>query len=150
MVNQKVKGGDLVDCIDIYKQPAFDHPNLKNHIIQFSVVIIEGLSYSGAQGNIKVWNPFVESIGDYSSYQVMLRTGPLKAFEVAQAGWAVNPIVYNDAKTRLFAYWSVDGMTNTGCFDLTCPGFVQTSSEVLLGGDITGVGYEITIHISKV
>ncbi|XP_038981080.1 uncharacterized protein LOC103702215 [Phoenix dactylifera] len=25
--------GDVVDCVDIYKQPAFDHPLLKNHTI---------------------------------------------------------------------------------------------------------------------
>ncbi|KAK7321485.1 hypothetical protein VNO77_32184 [Canavalia gladiata] len=28
------KLGDTVDCIDIYKQPAFDHPLLKNHKLQ--------------------------------------------------------------------------------------------------------------------
>ncbi|KAI3831375.1 hypothetical protein MKW92_049715 [Papaver armeniacum] len=26
--------GDIIDCIDIYKQPAFDHPLLKNHKIK--------------------------------------------------------------------------------------------------------------------
>ncbi|KAI3993226.1 hypothetical protein MKX01_009969 [Papaver californicum] len=26
--------GDVIDCVDIYKQPAFDHPALKNHKIQ--------------------------------------------------------------------------------------------------------------------
>lgn len=26
--------GDIIDCVDIYKQPAFDHPALKNHKIQ--------------------------------------------------------------------------------------------------------------------
>ncbi|XP_074580976.1 protein neprosin-like [Curcuma longa] len=26
--------GDLFDCIDMYKQPAFDHPALKNHKLQ--------------------------------------------------------------------------------------------------------------------
>ncbi|XP_020548742.1 uncharacterized protein LOC105174857 isoform X3 [Sesamum indicum] len=26
--------GDIIDCIDIYKQPAFDHPALKDHKIQ--------------------------------------------------------------------------------------------------------------------
>lgn len=26
--------GDIIDCIDIYKQPGLDHPALKNHIIQ--------------------------------------------------------------------------------------------------------------------
>ncbi|KAL5993920.1 hypothetical protein ACLOJK_038277 [Asimina triloba] len=31
-----IKGpnGDVIDCVDIYKQPAFDHPALKNHTIQ--------------------------------------------------------------------------------------------------------------------
>ena len=28
------KDGDIIDCVDIYKQPAFDHPVLKNHTIQ--------------------------------------------------------------------------------------------------------------------
>ena len=27
-------GGDIIDCVDIYQQPAFDHPFLKNHAIQ--------------------------------------------------------------------------------------------------------------------
>ncbi|XP_024979030.1 uncharacterized protein LOC112516245 [Cynara cardunculus var. scolymus] len=147
---KNVKDGDIIDCVDIYKQPAFHHPALKNHTIQFSTVLTTGLSYSGAKANIKVWNPFVESNTDYSSSQVMLRNGPLKTFETAEAGWTVNPIVYNDAKTRLFAYWTVDGMQNTGCFDLTCPGFVQTSQDILLGGDITSLyGSEITIQIHK-
>lgn len=26
--------GDIIDCVDIYKQPAFDHPALKNHTLQ--------------------------------------------------------------------------------------------------------------------
>jgi len=28
------KNGDMIDCVDIYQQPAFDHPLLKDHIIQ--------------------------------------------------------------------------------------------------------------------
>ncbi|KAJ1427773.1 Neprosin activation peptide, partial [Sesbania bispinosa] len=30
----KTKFGDIIDCIDINKQPAFDHPLLKNHKLQ--------------------------------------------------------------------------------------------------------------------
>ncbi|MBA0764447.1 hypothetical protein Gotri_013801, partial [Gossypium trilobum] len=26
--------GDIIDCVEIYKQPAFDHPALRNHVIQ--------------------------------------------------------------------------------------------------------------------
>nr|CAB3502380.1 unnamed protein product [Digitaria exilis]CAB3503941.1 unnamed protein product [Digitaria exilis] len=28
--------GDIIDCVHISKQPAFDHPLLKNHTIQVS------------------------------------------------------------------------------------------------------------------
>ena len=31
--------GDIIDCVDIYKQPAFDHPLLKNHTIQVTSLI---------------------------------------------------------------------------------------------------------------
>ena len=27
----QTKYGDIYDCVDFYKQPAFDHPLLKNH-----------------------------------------------------------------------------------------------------------------------
>ncbi|KAF0896728.1 hypothetical protein E2562_027255 [Oryza meyeriana var. granulata] len=30
----KSEDGDIIDCVDIYKQPAFDHPLLKNHRIK--------------------------------------------------------------------------------------------------------------------
>ncbi|KAE8099985.1 hypothetical protein FH972_017924 [Carpinus fangiana] len=30
----KSEDGDIIDCVDIYKQPAFDHPALRNHTIQ--------------------------------------------------------------------------------------------------------------------
>ncbi|KAK1285867.1 hypothetical protein QJS10_CPB20g00481 [Acorus calamus] len=30
----KSPDGDIIDCVDIYKQPAFDHPLLRNHTIQ--------------------------------------------------------------------------------------------------------------------
>jgi hypothetical protein len=30
------KDGDVIDCVDIYQQPAFDSPLLKNHTIQVS------------------------------------------------------------------------------------------------------------------
>ena len=50
----------------------------------------------------------------------------------------------------------VDGSIKTGCFDLTCPGFVQTSNEIALGAAINieslpaDLTYQITIYIYKV
>ncbi|XVF48625.1 hypothetical protein PTKIN_Ptkin03bG0205200 [Pterospermum kingtungense] len=39
--------GDIIDCVDMHKQPAFDHPALRNHKIQMrpsSGFLIENLS----------------------------------------------------------------------------------------------------------
>ncbi|KAG9440843.1 hypothetical protein H6P81_021008 [Aristolochia fimbriata] len=30
----ETEDGDIFDCVDIYKQPALDHPELRNHVIQ--------------------------------------------------------------------------------------------------------------------
>lgn len=35
----KSEDGDIIDCIDIYKQPAFDHPSLRHHKIQVTIKI---------------------------------------------------------------------------------------------------------------
>ncbi|KAI3955926.1 hypothetical protein MKW98_006286 [Papaver atlanticum] len=37
-----IKSGDIIDCIDIYKQPAFDNPLLKKHKIRISPDSIPG------------------------------------------------------------------------------------------------------------
>ncbi|KAH1212333.1 hypothetical protein GmHk_14G040562 [Glycine max] len=189
--------GDVIDCIDINKQPAFDHPALKGHKIQMAPTYnsakkdktvgtrtrnnaksgkmmkqrTEGSSVTKSgrcpEGTILVRRirgrdmlkaNSIEDYGrkkpsfshqhvgqrnknlisfaqlknhsddEYSTSQVSLLTGPYKDFECVEAGWAVNPSVYGDRQTRLFVYWTADASNKTGCFDLTCPGFVQISN----------------------
>ncbi|KAL9440313.1 hypothetical protein AB3S75_019050 [Citrus x aurantiifolia] len=231
--------GDIIDCVYIYKQPAFDHPALKDHIIQMTptydpngetvttgsadtetsttvmasqiwrkngscpertipvrrihnsnsfegygrkqpsfyhrvkqlndikqpnlqqpnhskaILLTVGYMFSGAKGDIKVWNPSVESDDEYSTSRVSLQSGPYYDFESIESGWAVNPSVYGDRKTRLFVYWTADASKTTGCFDVTCPGFVQVSNEIALGAAIypisnpNGLPYQITIYLFK-
>ncbi|KAI3901819.1 hypothetical protein MKW92_010928 [Papaver armeniacum] len=52
---------------------------------------------------------------------------------------SVNPTVYGDTATRFFVYWTADASQKTGCFDLMCQGFVQTNSEIVLGGKLDPV-----------
>ncbi|KAL1197172.1 Protein neprosin [Cardamine amara subsp. amara] len=33
----KTKDGDTCECIDFYKQPAFDHPSMKNHLFDYEM-----------------------------------------------------------------------------------------------------------------
>ncbi|XP_068307784.1 protein neprosin-like [Pyrus communis] len=191
--------GDIIDCIDIYKQPAFDHPALSNHTIQMAptydpererktvtkmdrlkkkneeqssrmvkqkwrksgscppgtipkaILLTVGYRYTGGKGDIKVYNPMVDLDDDYSTSQVSL----LNSREMVESGWAVNPSVYGDRETRFFVYWTADDSKKTGCFDLTCAGFVQVSNKVALGAAIYPVSfphdlpYEIIVYVFK-
>ncbi|MBA0636179.1 hypothetical protein Godav_025851, partial [Gossypium davidsonii] len=241
--------GDIIDCVDIYKQPAFDHHALKNHIIQMkpsfdlkeerlssknestklaifqtwqrsgscpegtvpirrirredllraksvqqfgrkphevvlksnttiehkdgqlpsinttalampvivnrsaATLVTVGYNYIGAKADINVWTPNVEAQDEYTTAQIWLKAGPGDNFESIESGWTVNPQLYGDKRTRLFAHWTKDSYKTTGCFDVTCSGFVQTSSQYLLGGSIEPVStefgqqYDLTVGI---
>ncbi|KAI3881567.1 hypothetical protein MKX03_012539 [Papaver bracteatum] len=234
--------GDVIDCVDIYKQPSLDHPALKHHKIQMkptitypktesvntrnnasrsvsqvwqksgscpegtipirriqkqdllragsldrygmkspyvfsnpnntvydiapnkthnfylnqtgvsdasyspysnrslAVLVTLGYNYTGARGEISVWNPQVEIPEgpdcEYSAAQIWVANGDYLE-ESIEAGWIVYPHNYGDNATRFFIYWTVDNSRKgTGCFDLLCPGFVQTNNEIALGGKL--------------
>ncbi|KAL1212695.1 Protein neprosin [Cardamine amara subsp. amara] len=242
----KSEDGDIIDCIDIYKQHAFDHQALKNHKIQMkpsvefgtkktttkkngssepitsqiwsksgncpigtipvrrvsredirrasspsqfgrktphrysfldkalqhkghfnitanqpkrgrvqnrseAVLIALGYNFVGAQSDINVWNPPRVQASDYSSSQIWLLAGLSADFESIEAGWVVNPSVFGDSRTRLFTYWTKDSYTKTGCINLLCAGFVQTSTKFALGAAVEPVSstsrdqYSITV-----
>ncbi|XP_027356569.1 uncharacterized protein LOC113865940 [Abrus precatorius] len=221
----KSEDGDIIDCVDIYKQPAFDHPALRNHTIKMmpdfllesrnsssndgsdsmifqtwqksgscrkgtvpirrilkedllraasldrfgqkppavfknstigfnlnfsdlnagsafipenrssSYLVTLGYNYIGAQADINIWNPKVEMTDEFTTAQIWLKAGNGPDFESVESGWMVNPKLYRDRATRFFAYWTRDSYKSTGCFDLTCAGFVQTG-QVALGATI--------------
>ncbi|KAL4302575.1 hypothetical protein GQ457_10G017750 [Hibiscus cannabinus] len=230
--------GDIIDCVDIYKQPAFDHTALKDHVIQMkpsfklkeeksdttslsSKLVVSqtwqksgrcpdgtvpirriqrmdllraksigrfgrkpqeivsksnttnlkkglypsnsttqvalptivnrsaanlvtlGYNYIGAKAEINVWNPNVAADDEFTTAQIWLKAGPGDNFESLETGWMVNPQLYGDRRTRLFVYWTKDSYKSTGCFDLTCSGFVQTNPNVALGATIVPVSSEI-------
>ena len=45
------------------------------------------------------------------------------------------PRFYGDQNARLFIYWTADNYKSTGCYNLDCAAFVQTNSDITLGGD---------------
>ncbi|XVF46610.1 hypothetical protein PTKIN_Ptkin03bG0041500 [Pterospermum kingtungense] len=117
-----------------------------------SILYTHGTNYIGIKGNINLWNPHVDSPGDITTAQIWLKAGPEDNFESIEAGWAVNPKLYGDKRTRFFVHWTKDGYKKTGCFDHTCSGFVQTAPEMALGQAISPVSsgeglYDTTLGI---
>ncbi|KAK8678741.1 hypothetical protein V6N13_144228 [Hibiscus sabdariffa] len=208
------ENGDIIDCVDIYKQPALNHPFLGNHTIQMKpssypsgmeaetlevellqdwqcpqgtipivrspqhrprrittpfsssiqpdvndgdgtheyaqVALLDG-NYFGASGRLNVWKPATYN-GEFSLAQILVLENNAYGLNIVEAGWQVYP---GTNYTRLFISWTRDGYQKTGCYNLECPGFVQTSKKLSLGGKIepvsqyAGPQFELSIYIHK-
>ncbi|KAF8393476.1 hypothetical protein HHK36_021720 [Tetracentron sinense] len=203
---------DVIDCVDIYKQPAFDHPLLKNHKIQmkpssypngmkasnyrvkftqlwqesghcpegtipikrtqihnfpratplsnhgtkighnisgkaqdvgyeYAVVYESENKYYGAEATINLWNPKLGDNSETSLSEILISAGTSETVNTAAVGlmYQVYPELYGDNRTRLFTYWTSDHYGSKGCYNLDCPGFVQTNGNVTLGSIISPV-----------
>uniref|UniRef100_A0A0D3A5J0 Neprosin PEP catalytic domain-containing protein n=2 Tax=Brassica oleracea var. oleracea TaxID=109376 RepID=A0A0D3A5J0_BRAOL len=149
---RQTEHGDILDCIDINKQLAFDHPLLKNHTIQFAVAEYRHQVF-GAKVNFSIWEPEV-SPTQFSSASMLIAQGSTEQFQSIRAGWIVYQWL-NQNHSRLYTYWTADGFIKTGCYNILCPGFVQVSARIPFGilfGPVSvydGPQYEVGIRIYK-
>ncbi|WZZ48455.1 hypothetical protein YC2023_048562 [Brassica napus] len=181
----KSEDGDIIDCVPIHSQPAFDHPLLKNHTIQMRPSFIpESTSMYTKTNPTQVWHKngrcpentvpirrtkkedilrskSHESFGKKTTSsvpednlsnnhepEVQVRSNE---FSLAQTwlasgdGANINTI---EAGLQADAY-------KNGCYNTKCPGFVQTSSLITVGGayntvsQYDGVQYELSVLIWK-
>ncbi|XP_047152927.1 uncharacterized protein LOC124824537 [Vigna umbellata] len=204
------KFGNIVDCVDIYKQPAFDHPLLKDHKLQqkpsFEIekttenssqiefmfefdeencpegtvpvlrtnenllsndhmlskeipgVHLAEVSlkphfgpYYKVSGTVSIYNPQVNK-SQISLAHIWVERGVSDTTNKISAGWHVDPGLYNDYGTHFYSTWTSDNFEKTGCTNLKCQGFVQTSTNVYLGArfprlSVYGVASYV-IHVS--
>ncbi|KAK6918082.1 Neprosin activation peptide [Dillenia turbinata] len=70
----KTQYGETIDCIDINKQPAFDHPLLKDHKIQVSLLLYMGSSSSSFSASLRLQHitKDQEPIDNYSSSKLVV------------------------------------------------------------------------------
>jgi hypothetical protein len=99
-----------------------------------------------------LWSPAVSGKEIFSLSQLWEIGANGSETQTAEAGWQVYPALYNIKKAALFIYWTADGYNNTGCYNLTCPAFVQTNNSVTLGAGFShysvkgGTQYEIDLE----
>ncbi|KAF8645035.1 hypothetical protein HU200_066240 [Digitaria exilis] len=235
--------GDIIDCVHISKQPAFDHPLLKNHTIQMRPSYYPGGKYNGSKdephpitqtslqtwhqnskcpdntipirrikdedilrassirkygkkrpsyipnlttadpdtpsvlighqhavasarnannhygtkASFNLWQPEIERKDDFSLTQLWVTSGSYtdEDLNTVEAGWQVYPGMYGDNNPRLFIYWTRDAYSETGCYNLVCPGFVQINNQIAIGGSLSPVSiyggsqYDIDILVCK-
>nr|CAD1830847.1 unnamed protein product [Ananas comosus var. bracteatus] len=111
----------------------------------------------GTKAIIDVWNPTLQQKNEFSLSQIWVAAGSYAKSNIntIEVGWQAYPQLYGDNKTRLFIYWTSDAYVTTGCYNLKCPGFMQTNKQVVLGGPIapvstySGKQSEKTFHVWK-
>ncbi|GLT81350.1 hypothetical protein SLA2020_527390 [Shorea laevis] len=91
----------------------------------------------GIQSYFGLYNAKGVTGSQYSEFRMTLSNG----LNTIKTGFTVNPLLFKDNKTRLFAHLTIDGRTQ--CFNQQCPGYVQINSQIPLGWPIDVTSVEI-------
>jgi Neprosin len=106
----------------------------------------------GGHSYINVWDPPIGANQIFSLSQHWYVGGSGAGLQTAECGWQVYPGKYGNTKPVLFIYWTADDYNSTGCYNLDCSAFVQTSHAVTIGGTLSpssvygGAQYEINLY----
>lgn len=95
-------------------------------IRKYAVAVDPQLNLGGSS-TIELWNP----VADFSLSQQWYINGG----QSIEGGWIVYPARFATTDSVLFIFWTPDNY-NTGCYNLDCPGFVQTSNHWYFGGPL--------------
>jgi hypothetical protein len=108
------------------------------------------IANAGGGSTLNVWDPAIGAGQNMSLSQLWITDAGRK--QTVEVGWQVNPRRFNSTRPVLFVYWTADDYDTTGCYNLTCNGFVQTSGKWALGGALpsssTPGGAQVELAIS--
>ncbi|WJZ85724.1 hypothetical protein VitviT2T_005244 [Vitis vinifera] len=158
--------GDIIDCIDKWKQPAFDHPLLKNHKLQLvppEMPRVRRMKEEEVKGDKHTSSRKNEErvvISGRGAWQVWHQnrtrcpkgTVPIRRTTVDDVLRAKSLYDFGKKQPRMaLARHTVspddvnakgheaDGYQSTGCYNTLCPGFVQVDKEIVVGTAIAPV-----------
>ncbi len=88
----------------------------------------------GQTDTISLWSPYVYTgLGEIFSLAQSWTIGYSPVLQTAEVGWQNYPALYGGENSRLFIYWTADGYSRTGCYNLSCGAFVQTNNSWYFG-----------------
>jgi hypothetical protein len=115
-------------------------PNTAGHHYAFTS---QGLTCFGGEGNLSIWDPFVENDDDFSLLQIGLANFDFDNTQTVEAGWQVFQDKFGDWSPHLFTYYTTNDYSqdgdNQGGYDQEVDGWVQYDSSIHPGALITTV-----------
>ncbi len=103
----------------------------------------QNVNNGGGHSFLNLWDPPIGANQIFSLSQHWYVAGSGGKLKTVECGWQVYPGRLGDARAHLFTYYTADDYQTTGCYDLTCGAFVQTSSSFAPGmalGAVSVVG----------
>ncbi len=89
----------------------------------------QNVNNGGGHSFLNLWDPPIGANQVFSLSQHWYVGGSGSNLQTAECGWQVYPGLYGDARAHLFSYYTADDYQTTGCYNLSCGAFVQTSSS---------------------
>ncbi|XP_047306600.1 uncharacterized protein LOC124910019 [Impatiens glandulifera] len=152
----KTLNGDIIDCVNIYKQISFDNPLIKSSQLDLNLEQDWHIYGECPFQTIPILRSRRRQTSSFHSLPAIKNIVAIKKHEYAMVsnekgnyygGSAisvfrnlklrkVHPHMYGDNITRFFIYWTNNGYNGTGCYNLICPGFVQTSQTFAIGAPL--------------
>jgi hypothetical protein len=96
----------------------------------------------GGSSSISLWKPALNPSGVqiFSLAQQWYSVETATNRQTAEVGWQEFPEKYRTFNPVFFIYWTADNYTKTGCYNMDCPGYVQTDKAISPGGMYTQYG----------
>ena len=96
---------------------------------------------TGSEAYFNIWAPFAQQPVEFSLVELSAMNGDGDNLQTLETGWIVEPNIYGDNNPHLFIYFTTHNYKPgyAGCRDLTCPGFVQTNSNVVIRGALSTI-----------
>uniref|UniRef100_A0A0D3BPT5 Neprosin PEP catalytic domain-containing protein n=1 Tax=Brassica oleracea var. oleracea TaxID=109376 RepID=A0A0D3BPT5_BRAOL len=127
-----------------------------NAIHEYAVMRAAPGTFFGTRFVLNVWEPYVQYDTEFSLAQTWLVSGSGSNLNSIEAGFQVYKQKYGDKQLRLFVFWTPNGYpTSRGCYNTDCPGFVQVSKNLIVGGafkpvsQYNGTQIEVIVTIWK-
>ncbi|MBL9198765.1 neprosin family prolyl endopeptidase [Xanthomonas fragariae] len=117
--------------------PAAVAPAAASDTHFYSSVFLDtaGTSVTGAGADINLWAPALRNADEMQTISQIWIVGESasKQTQTLEVGWEIQPAAGWGNKPIIFVYSTQDGYVKTGCHNLDCSDFVQTSTQHVLG-----------------
>ncbi len=115
--------------------PGMDQPQTPGPVQHKYSYTYQYVNNLGDTDTINLWSPYVNTgLGEVFSLAQSWTIAYTPVEQTAEVGWQNYPGYYGGQNSRLFIYWTADGYNHTGCYNLSCGAFVQTSGGWYFGG----------------